>query len=304
MSLSIALALISVLGFGSAAIFARLGMQTMRPMPGTLISLVASTLLAGSLAVAFSWNDITLLPAIAMVWLLGNGILTYMGGRTQQYIAINLIGAARVTPITGSAALFSAMFAIVFTRIGVPGFNEHLTVLIGIGTVVVVFGLALTGGNFLRHSWGRDWKSVIGYGLALASAACYGASTISGRVLSNLFGSPLIMAAGSMMFATLILSPWFGKQAVEGVASSGRGSIYMFMAGLSAACAVMALYFSITREGSSVLVISPIVSCNPLVTLILARLFLRRSENVTRELAIGTLMAVGGVALVVIGATL
>ena len=75
----------------------------------------------------------------------------------------------------------------------------------------------------------------------------------------------------------------------------------MFMAGLSAACAVMALYFSITREGSSVLVISPIVSCNPLVTLILARLFLRRSENVTRELAIGTLMAVGGVALVVIG---
>ncbi len=301
MSLSIALALISVLGFGSAAIFARLGMQTMRPMPGTLISLLASTLLAGSLAVAFDWNDITLLPAIAMVWLLGNGILTYMGGRTQQYIAINLVGAARVTPITGSAALFSAMFAIVFTRIGVPGFNEHLTVLIGVGTVVVVFGLALTGGNFLRQSWGRDWQSVIGYGLALASAACYGASTISGRVLSSLFGSPLIMAAGSMMFAMLVLSPWFGKQAVEGVARSGRGSIYMFMAGLSAACAVMSLYFSITREGSSVLVISPIVSCNPLVTLILARLFLRRSENVTRELVIGTLMAVGGVMLVVIG---
>ena len=301
MSLSISLALISVLGFGSAAIFARLGMQTMRPMPGTLISLIASTLLAGSLAVAFSWNDITLLPAIAIVWLLGNGILTYMGGRTQQYIAINLVGATRVTPIIGSAALFSALFAIVFTRIGVPGFDEHLTVLIGIGTVVVVSGLALTGGNFLRQSWGSDWKSVIGYGLALASAACYGASTISGRVLSNLFGSPLIMAAGSMMFATLILSPWFGKQAVEGVARSGRGSIYMFMAGLSAACAVMALYFSITREGSSVLVISPIVSCNPLVTLILARLFLRRSENVTRELLIGTLIAVGGVALVVVG---
>ena len=301
MSLSISLALISVLGFGSAAIFARLGMQTMRPMPGTLISLIASTLLAGSLAVAFSWNDITLLPAIAIVWLLGNGILTYMGGRTQQYIAINLVGATRVTPIIGSAALFSALFAIVFTRIGVPGFDEHLTVLIGIGTVVVVSGLALTGGNFLRQSWGSDWKSVIGYGLALASAACYGASTISGRVLSNLFGSPLIMAAGSMMFATLILSPWFGKQAVEGVAHSGRGSIYMFMAGLSAACAVMSLYFSITREGSSVLVISPIVSCNPLVTLILARLFLRRSENVTRELVIGTLIAVGGVALVVVG---
>ena len=270
-------------------------------MPGTLISLVASTLLAGALALSFNFSEIIALPAIAIVWLVGNGILTYMGGRTQQYIAISLVGASRVTPILGGAALFSAMYAIAFTQLGVPGFNEHMTVLIGIGTVVVVSGLALTGGNFLRQSWGRDWRSVMGYGLAFTSAACYGASTLSGRVLSNLFGSPLIMAAGSMFFAMLVLSPWFGRQAVEGVTSSGRGSFFMFMAGLSAACAVMSLYFAITREGSSVLVIAPVVSCNPLVTLLLARLFLRRSETVSRELVIGTLLAVSGVMLVVIG---
>ena len=301
MLLSIGLACISVLGFGSAAIFARVGMQGMSPMPGTLVSLVASTTLAGALALAFDFQAVIALPAIAMVWFLGNGILTYMGGRTQQYIAISLVGAARVTPIVGAAALFSAFYAIVFTEIGVPGFDEHLTVFIGIGTVVVVVGLALTGGNFLKQSWGRDWKSVLGYGLALTSAACYGAGTLSGRVLTNLFGSPFIMAAGSMFFAMLVLSPWFGRQAVAGVTRAGRGSVFMFLAGLAAACAVISLYFAISREGSSILVLSPIVSCNPLVTLALARIFLRRTEIISRELVIGTLMAVGGVALVVVG---
>ncbi len=307
MLLSLGLACIAVLGFGSSAVLARLGMSAsggIRPMPSALISLVASTLLAGTLALVFDFNAVITLPAVAMVWLLGNGILTYMGGRSQQYIAISIVGASRVTPIVGGAALFSALYAITFTRFGVPGFNEHLNVPIGIGTVVVVTGLAVTGGNFLRQSWGRDWHSVLGYGLAIAAAACYGAATLSGRVLSNLYGSPLIMAAGSMFFATLLLAPLFGKEAAAGVKSSARAAMFAFLAGFAAACAVMSLYFAVTREGSSILVISPIVSCNPLVTLFLARLFLRRTESVTRELVIGTLMAVGGVTLVVVGGIL
>ena len=177
MLLSLGLACIAVLGFGSSAVLARLGMQAMRPMPSALVSMVASTLLASALALIFELDAIIAMPAIAMVWLLGNGMLSYIGGRSQQYIAISLIGAARVTPIVGSAALFSALFSVTLTRMGVPGFNEHLNVLLGVGTVVVVIGLGLTGGNFLRQSWGSDWKSVLGYLLALLAAACYGAST-------------------------------------------------------------------------------------------------------------------------------
>ena len=301
MLLSIGLACIAALGFGSAAIFARVGMQGLSPMPGTLISLVSSTLLAGTLALAFNFDEVIALPVVALAWLLGNGIVTYMGGRTQQYIAISLIGAARVTPIVGGAALFAALFAIAFTKFGVPGFDERMTIMIGVGTVVVVLGLALTSGNFLRRSWGRDWRSVMGYGLALSSAACYGVATLSGRVLSNLFGSPLVMAAGSMFLAMLVLAPWYGPPAVAGVARSGKSGLFMFLSGLAAACAVMSLYFAITREGSNILVVTPIVSCFPLVTLLLARLFLRGGETVPKELVIGTLLAVGGVLLVVIG---
>ena len=301
MLLSLGLACIAVLGFGSSAVLARLGMQAMRPMPSALVSMVASTLLAGTLALIFELDAIIAMPAIAMVWLLGNGVLSYIGGRSQQYVAISLIGASRVTPIVGSAAIFSAIYAITLTRIGVTGFDEHLNVLLGVGTIVVVIGLALTGGNFLRQSWGSDWHSVLGYVLAILAAACYGAGTLSGRVLSIQFGSPLIMAAGSMFFATLVLSPIFGREAVQKTTSSGWAPLFVFLAGFAAACAVISLYFAVTREGSSILVLSPIVSCNPLVTLVLARLFLRQSETITKELVIGTLMAVGGVALVVVG---
>ena len=301
MLLSLGLACIAVLGFGSSAVLARLGMQAMRPMPSALVSMVASTLLASALALIFELDAIIAMPAIAMVWLLGNGMLSYIGGRSQQYIAISLIGAARVTPIVGSAALFSALYAITLTRMRVTGFDEHLNVLLGVGTVVVVLGLALTSGNFLRQSWGSDWKSVLGYALAIFAAACYGAGTLSGRVLSIQFGSPLIMAAGSMFFATLVLSPIYGREAVQRSTSSGWAPVYVFLAGFAAACAVISIYFAVTREGSSILVLSPIVSCNPLVTLILARLFLRRTEPITRELVIGTLLAVGGVGMVVVG---
>ena len=83
--------------------------------------------------------------------------------------------------------------------------------------------------------------------------------------------------------------------------SSGWAPLYVFLAGFAAACAVISLYFAVTREGSNILVIAPIVSCNPLVTLVMARLFLRQVETITKELVIGTLMAVGGVGMVVVG---
>ena len=50
--------------------------------------------------------------------------------------------------------------------------------------------------------------------------------------------------------------------------------------------------------------ISPIVSANPLVTLMLAWLFLSQLENVNRWLFLGTGIVVTGVVLVVLGSQL
>ena len=62
---------------------------------------------------------------------------------------------------------------------------------------------------------------------------------------------------------------------------------------------MIAWYFTVQR--ADVVVISPIVSSSPLVTLFLAHLFLTRLERVTRRLAAGAVLTVTGVLLVVWG---
>ncbi len=48
-------------------------------------------------------------------------------------------------------------------------------------------------------------------------------------------------------------------------------------------------------------IVAPIVSISPLMTLLLAHPFLDKLERVTRWILMGTLMAVSGVALVIVG---
>ncbi len=50
-------------------------------------------------------------------------------------------------------------------------------------------------------------------------------------------------------------------------------------------------------------VVSPIYACQPLLTLILARIFLSRLEAIDFLLAAGTMISVVGVILVILGAT-
>jgi drug/metabolite transporter (DMT)-like permease len=293
--LAIGLAVVSAFGFGSAAIFARLGLQDIRPIPSTLISALASFFPAAILALIFARSDIKSLPAIAFLFFLGHGALTYLGGRIQNHISINLIGASRSSPFIGSSALFAAIFAIAFA-------GERLNPLIALGTVSVVAGLALSsGGDLSQQSWRLDRRSLLGYLLALGAAASYGGSNLAAKFLSQEFGSPLVVAAFGMFFGAIVLSPFAGRDAVAGVRKGRAGLGFMALSGLASATAVIALYFALLD--SAVVVISPISSTNPLVTLLLAHLFLGRLEQVSRWILLGTILAVLGVALVIVGST-
>ncbi len=293
--LAIVLAMVSALGFGSAAIFARLGMQDIRPLPSTLISSAASFLPATMLALIFAFSDIRALPPMAYVWFLGHGALTFLGGRALTHLSINLIGASRSGPFIGSATLFAAVFAITIT-------GERLHALVALGTVAVVGGLLISTGDIWHQSWQRDRRSLLGYVLALGAAASYGGSNLAAKELSLQYGSPLLVAALSLFFGIVLLAPMAGRGAIAGLRSSRSGLGFTALSGLAAAMAVISLYFAFQR--SDVVIISPISSANPLVTLFLAHLFLERLERVTRLILSGTILTVMGVVLIVIGSTL
>ena len=147
--------------------------------------------------------------------------------------------------------------------------------------------------------------------MALAAGASYGATNVMAKQAIEIYDSPLMVTAFSMLVGLVIIAPLVGvttaKTGVLRVGSHGLGQTlfslrFVALAGLASGIAVNALYFAVQK--ADVVVISPIVASSPIVTLLLAHIFLARLENVTRGLVAGTLMAVSGVILVVLGSQL
>ena len=115
------------------------------------------------------------------------------------------------------------------------------------------------------------------------------------------YGPPLVIACFSLLFATSALLPFVGRGLVAdlGVPRVQVGMI--LLSGVVIAGGIISLYFSLSR--AAVVVVSPIAATTPLITLLLAHLFLQRMERVTLRLLVGTLLVVMGVVLVIIGSS-
>lgn len=295
---AIALSLLSGLGFGSAAVFARFGMQGMSPLSSTLVSVVVSFLPTLLLALIFALSDIKALPAVALFWFFLLGVINFLGGRNFSYQAIGRIGATRTAAVLSTSAMFAAIFAITIT-----GERPHFVVLVG--TVVVVLGLTAALGNSIRDGISDNRGVLIGLGLALVAAASYGGTNVIAKELTEEYGSPFMVSAFGLFFGIILLSPLAGIKTVREVRASRGNPVFALSAGLSglaAATGVGALYFALQR--ADVTVVSPIVSTNPIVTLVLAQIFISRMENLTKWLFIGVGITVAGVIVVTVGSTL
>ena len=295
---AIALSLLSGFGFGSAAILARIGMQRMSPLSSTLLSVLVSFCPTALLALVFAFSDIRDLPPMALIWFFSLGVLNFLGGRPSSYQAIGRIGASRTAAIQSTAAVFAAVFAITIT-----GERPHFVVLLG--TLIVVLGLTTALGNSIREGVSNNRGALIGFGLALVAAASYGGTNVIAKELTEEYGSPLMVSALGLLFGIILLSPLSGASTIREVKALKGNPMFALSAGLSglaAASGVIALYFALQR--SDVTVVSPIVSTNPIFTLILAQVFISRMEDITRWLCLGVVITVAGVITVTIGSTL
>ena len=230
------------------------------------------------------------------------GAFNFLGGRNLSYLAVGRIGAARAGAIVGTSAVFASILAITIT-----GERPHWVVLFG--TVVVVAGLATAlGKNIIETAGGQGAgrkAATIGFLLAFGAACCYGTTNVVVKQLTIEYTSPLVVATISLFFGVLLVAPVAARQAassLKGVRQSPGFMVYAALSGLAAATGVNCTYFALQQ--APVVVVAPIVSANPLFTLLLASLFLSRQENVNRWLVLGITVTVGGVSLVVLGSTL
>jgi len=298
---AVAFSILAAFGFASSAVLSRQGLQAVFPLPGVMVSLIFSFLFTGIMALLFAFSDIGSIPQAALLWILGLGIVNYFGGRTQNFLSVNLIGASRASLFVASQAPFAALFAVAFT-------GESLHLLVGLGTAGVVGGLIFASGTSILEGWRGDKIFVLGYLMALGAGASYGATNVMAKQTLEVFDSPLVITMLSMLVGMLVLAPLVGASTAQSGVHREKGQGFsknlwslrwVALAGIASGIAVISLYFAVQR--ADVVVISPIVSSSPLITLFLAHVFLTRLERVTKRLLFGALLTVGGVVLVVIG---
>ena len=200
---AVAFSILAAFGFASSAVLSRQGLQAVFPLPGVMVSLIFSFLFTGIMALLFAFSDIGSIPQAALLWILGLGIVNYFGGRTQNFLSVNLIGASRASLFVASQAPFAALFAVAFT-------GESLHLLVGLGTAGVVGGLIFASGTSILEGWRGDKIFVLGYLMALGAGASYGATNVMAKQTLEVFDSPLVITMLSMLVGMLVLAPLVG----------------------------------------------------------------------------------------------
>ena len=143
-------------------------------------------------------------------------------------------------------------------------------------------------------------RVLTGYGMALMAAALYGGSSvIAKKAMTDNDIAPVVFTSFSLLFGVAIVFLLLHRNFKFSAGVPRRYFGFMIAAGLASGSAITFLVLAVNR--APVAVVTPLASLNPLVTLTLAHLFLQRLERVTARVVAGTVLAVLGVILVIIG---
>lgn len=126
----------AALGFGLSAVFIKAAMSSVSVKTATVVSLISSTVVTMIFALIFHFKEILALSPMAFLWFILAGLITFLGGRLLNFQAINLVGASKASAVVSATPLFAAILAVTFL-------NETVNLMLGIGTMMIVTGIAL-----------------------------------------------------------------------------------------------------------------------------------------------------------------
>ena len=182
MNIGIFLGFLAACAYGSAAVFARIGLKSLPAGAVTLLGLWAGficlTITIFSLNQHRDLLDVGVSTLSLMALL---GVTGFCLGRFSFYRGISYIGVARATPIVASNPLVSTVLAITLG-------GEKLHFLTGIGTIAIIGGISLILSESLSEKIQTVKKNdkttlIIGYFIYLLASICYGIAGFLGKIL-------------------------------------------------------------------------------------------------------------------------
>ena len=144
-------------------------------------------------------------------------------------------------------------------------------------------------------------NELLGYIYGISTGICYGVMTVLSKTAVRDYATPLIASAIMMGLGGLMVAPLAVPGVVQATRRAGKFVLIFALSGLTGGMGVISIMFGLKH--ADVVVVAPLIAASPLMTLILARIFLNRLERITTTLVAGTLLVVGGTVLVTVGST-
>ena len=274
------IALAAALSYGISGIAAKRGLRYSTPVTVTLVSVAIHAIVL--------WIALLLFRGVPVVsrWVL---FLFVLSGLLQPilrfltYAGIHYVGAAAGTTLRGAHPLFSTSLAILFL-------GESLNLLIVLGTIAIVAGVALISwqGSEKQASF-RWWH--LAYPLSAAFLA--GVSHPLRRYTLSLANEPLYFAA----VIGIVALPWLASATLlpgqkQKPVWDRRAMGPFFVAGAFETLGI--LLGIIALSVGQVVVVSPIIATSPLWIVLGSWLFLRDIERLTVRTVLGAACVVAG----------
>ncbi len=286
MSMTVYFSFQAAMCFSIAHILIRRGLVGSNAMTGSLISLTMSAVVLWCALPFFVPLSALANPAL---WIfVAAGVFAPGIGRTLSYVGIEKIGVARSVPIANSSPIFASIFAVIFLA-------ESWVVQNIAGTLLVIGGVIVL--SMAKPAQGKWRKIDVIY--PLVGAVAFGASAILRKAGLGLVNIPLLAAAvtagTAALFSFALLQIRGGRQAFK---LNPRSASWLFSAGIFNTAAMLSVFFALSH--GKVVIVEPLVSSNPVTTLLLTSIFLRDVESLTLRVIVGAALTVTGTILVVL----
>jgi DME family drug/metabolite transporter len=276
----------AALCFSIAHVLIRRGLVESNAMTGSFISLTMSALVLWLLVPFIAPLSALWTPAIAIF--LAAGILAPGIGRTLSYVGIEKIGVARSVSIPNSSPIFASVFAVIFlAESWVP---QNI-----LGTTLVIAGVIILSVAKPAHG---EWRKLdVVY--PLVGAMAFGASAILRKAGLGFMNIPIlaaaVTAAAAALFSFCLLQMRGGREAFK---LTHNSAAWLFTAGFFNTAAMLSVFYALSH--GKVVIVEPLVSSNPVMTLLLTAVFLKDLEALNLRVILGALLTVTGTVLVVL----
>ena len=272
--------------FSIAHILIRRGLIESNAMTGSFISL--------SMSAGLLWLVLPFFAPLSALWtpavliFVAAGIFAPGIGRTLSYVGIEKIGVARSVPIANSSPIFASIFAVIFLA-------EAWVLQNIVGTLLVIGGTMVL--SLSKPAQGEWRKLDVIY--PFVGAMAFGASAILRKAGLGHIEIPVMAAAvtagSAALFSLALLQVQGGKGAFK---LTRRSAAWLLPAGLFNTAAMLSVFYALSH--GKVVIVEPLVSSNPVLTLLFTAIFLRDLEVINQRVIIGALLTVIGTILVVL----